>query len=160
MKPRRIEWLLFGLALFLSSQTKVERAQVFTGFQWEPGEVVEIQAERMELALRENSARFLGNVIIKKGGSVIYCQELELKYDQEGQITWLKAYQSVKLKEKDSFASGQELEYKKSANKFWLRGEPRLVSEGRIILGKEMIFDLKTSQLEVISPEIQFQRQK
>jgi len=160
MRKKRKEWLLLALVLFLLSQTKVERAQVFTGFQWQPGEVVEIQAKKMELALKENYARFLGDVVIKKGESIIYCQELKLKYDPQGNITWLKAYGSVKLKEKESFASGEELEYLKSANKFWLRGEPRLVSEGRIILGKEMIFDLSSSQLEVVSPEIQFQRQK
>jgi len=125
MRKKRKEWLLLALVLFLLSQTKVERAQVFTGFQWQPGEVVEIQAKKMELALKENYARFLGDVVIKKGESIIYCQELKLKYDPQGNITWLKAYGSVKLKEKESFASGEELEYLKSANKFWLRGVSR-----------------------------------
>jgi len=150
--------LLFWVYSGIFAQTNVSKLEVFSGFSWAPGEVVEIKAQSMQIFFEQNRARFLGKVIIKKGDSIIYCDELELGYSEQGEIKWLVARRGVKLVEGKILASGEELEYKSSEQKFWLRGGPRLVRSGQIILGREMIFDLKTKKLEVTSPQIQFKR--
>ncbi len=132
----------------------------FSGFSWESGEMIEISADKMNLSINERKAVFKDRVIVKKGGSVIYCDQLQVRYVEEGQIDWLKAEGGVKIVEGDQFASGDELEYFKAKNQFYLRGKPKLVSKGQIVLGTEMIFDLANNRLKVSNPEIQFQKEK
>lgn len=153
--------LMLALAGEASGQSPKPATEVaFSGFSWEQGEVVEINADKMSLALSERQADFNGNVMVKKGKSQIYCDKLSVKYLESGQIDWLKAANSVKLVEGKSFATGDELEYQKSKNTIWLRGEPKLVSEGQMVLGDQMAFDLSRNRLLVSNPRIQFQKEK
>jgi len=151
------------LALSAAGPDRGEKAQseiAFSGFQWQPGELVEINAERMSLELNERKAVFAGKVVVNKGKSQIYCDRLSVKYLESGQISWLKAEGAVKLIEGKSFATGDELEYFKDRNRIWLRGSPRLVSRGQIVLGELMVFDLGSSRLLVDNPRIQFEKEK
>jgi lipopolysaccharide transport protein LptA len=150
--------LLAGPAFGQSQKGSTEVA--FSGFSWEPGEVVEINADKMSLSLNARQADFYGNVVVKKGKSQIYCEHLAVKYLESGQIDWLKAKDSVKLVEGKSFATGDELEYVKTKNSIYLNGEPKLVSEGQMVLGDQMTFDLSHSRLLVSNPRIQFQKEK
>jgi|GEM_PF-1374026 len=131
----------------------------FSGFSFENGEVVEISADKMSLLMNERKATFSKQVLVKKGGSTIYCDKLEVKYLEEGEIDWLKATGAVKVMEKDSFATGEELEYFKDKNQFVLKGNPKLMNKGQLVLGSEMIFDLGNNRLMVKEPEIQFQKE-
>jgi len=150
--------VLAGPAWGQSQKANTEVA--FSGFSWEAGEVVEINADKMSLSLNTRSADFNGNVVVKKGKSQIYCDHLSVKYLESGQIDWLKAEGSVKLVEGKSFATGDELEYFKARNSISLSGEPKLVSEGQMVLGDQMTFDLSRSRLLVSNPRIQFSKGK
>jgi len=149
-----------GKAKAETSAPRPANAEVaFGGFRLQSGEVVEISAEKMNLLLDDRKATFSDQVLVKKGASTIYCDKLELKYIEAGEIDQLKAIGRVKLIEGGSFATGEELEYFKDKNLFYLRGNPKLVSKGQIVLGTEMIFDLANNRLKVTDPEIQFQRE-
>jgi len=150
-------WVLSSL-IFAQAKEKTEVG--FSGFSWKSGELVEINSEKMSLVLNERRVNFAGSVVVKKGKSVIYCDELVLNYSQDGGIEWLRASRGVKLVEGEVFAVGKELEYVKGQNQFVLRGEPKLVSKGQIMSGEEMIFDLSHNRLEVVLPRIQFQGEK
>jgi len=150
--------VLAGPAMGQGQKANTEVA--FSGFSWEAGEVVEINADKMSLSLNTRQADFNGNVVVKKGKSQIYCDHLIVKYLESGQIDWLKAQGTVKLVEGKSFATGDELEYFKAKNSISLSGEPKLVSEGQMVLGDQMTFDLSRSRLLVSNPRIQFSKEK
>ena len=159
--------IIAGLCLTLAlsaagpEQGRKPRSEIaFSGFSWQPGEMVEINAEKMSLELKERKADFTGKVVVNKGKSQIYCDRLSVKYLESGQISWLKAEGAVKLIEGKSFATGDELEYEKDQNRIWLRGLPRLSSEGQIVLGDLMVFDLAGSRLLVDNPRLQFEKDK
>jgi len=143
------------------AQTSKEKAELgFSGFSWRSGELVEINSEKMTMVLNERRVNFKDNVVVKKGRSVIYCDELILSYSLEGGIEWLRASGGVKLVEGEVFAVGKELEYLKGQNQFVLLGEPKLVSKGQIMSGEKMTFDLSHNRLEVVLPRIEFQGEK
>ena len=157
--PALALWLALsvpGLAQEEKALTEVE----FSGFTWQPGEVVEINAEKMSIALNEHEATFTGKVVVKKGKSQIYCDTLLVKYLPSGQIDWLKARGSVKMVEGNSFATGDEMEYLHDQNRLRLKGDPKLVNEGQVVTGKLMIFDLNANKLLVDNPRIQFSKAK
>jgi lipopolysaccharide export system protein LptA len=155
----------FALVLLLAgpvaAQSQKGASEVaFSGFSWAPGELVEINADKMSLSLNSREAEFNGNVLVKKGKSQIYCDRLVVKYLESGQIDRLKAKGSVKLIEGKSFATGDELEYFKSKDTITLSGDPKLSSEGQMVLGDSMTFDLAKSRLLVANPRIQFSKEK
>jgi len=152
--------ILLVLASAALAQKKGETEVAFGGFTWGAGEVVEINADKMNLTLKEHQANFEGNVLVKKAASSIYCDRLSVKYLESGQINWLKAADSVKISQGKSFATGDELEYFKDQNKIYLHGNPRLVSEGQIVMGDSMVFDLTANKLLVTNPRIQFSKEE
>jgi len=148
--------LLAPAAMAQAGKGKSEVA--FSGFTWAPGELVEINADKMSVSLSERRAEFEGKVLVKKGKSLIYCDRLAVNYLESGQVQRLNAQGSVKLVEGKSFATGDELEYLKDQDKIWLKGSPELASEGQILLGELMVFDLNHNKLLVENPRIQFSR--
>jgi lipopolysaccharide transport protein LptA len=151
--------LLFSIGL-RAEPAKPSAEMAFGGFTWDKDEVVAINAAKMSLSLKEKKAVFTGKVVVNKGKSQIYCDKLAVDYVEGGQIAHLKATGSVKMVEGKSFATGDELEYFKDRKKIFLRGNPRLVSEGQIVLGDEMVFNVGLNRLTVTAPKIQFQKEK
>ncbi len=143
----------------VSASSGASAEVAFSGFNLQSGEVVEISADKMNLLLNQRQAVFSNGVVVKKGKDIIYCDRLEIKYLEAGEINQLKAIGRVKLVETDAFATGEELEYFKDRNLFYLRGNPKLVSKGQIVLGTEMVFDLAHNRLKVTDPEIQFEKE-
>jgi len=132
----------------------------FKVFDRKSKEPVEITSERLSADLSQNKITFSGNVIVRQGIRVIYADSLDALYEEGGDLKSIFATGNVKMTAKDSFATGEKLNWDNEKQTVRLWGNPRLIQGRQIIIGDEMLFFVKEDRLTVSRPQIEWLPEK
>src|SRR5690606_3757964 len=91
---------------------------------------IDIRAEKLDLDAAARTARLSGNVVLVRGELTVTCQDIELRYDDDGQVTWAKGTGGVVARMKDIRAEAKEVSLDLGRNLLELGGGVR-VTQGR-----------------------------
>jgi lipopolysaccharide transport protein LptA len=156
--------LVGGLLIWSASLCAQEAPARPSGVPKEPFKVfdtkskapVEITSLKLSADLAENKIFFIGQVVVRQGSRVIYSDNLEATYDEEGGIKSFYATGNVKMTSKESFAVGDKMFWDNTKQTVKLWGNPRLIRDKQVILGEEMLFYTNEDRLDISKPQIEW----
>jgi lipopolysaccharide transport protein LptA len=158
MKLRLV--LIVGLGLTAAAAWAQEEPAaapaLFKSFAPKSGQPVEIHSDHLEIELAKRRVLFTGHVVAQQADRVIYADQVEVFYNEAGELLRLKARGNVKMTGEGALATGEELELDNTKGRLTLRGDPRVIQARQIIRGKEMVFLLKENRLEITEPRIEW----
>ena len=156
MKPKAV---LIGAVIFAALAAKAQYvgpSGPFEGFKSADKTPVEIKADRFEADLSKNLLTFKGHVSAKQGKRVIYADQMEVSYAEDGKVKVLDAKGNVKINMGDSFATADRMILDNTKELIHLIGNPRLVQGGQIIVGEKMVYEISKEKLTVDQPRIEW----
>ncbi len=106
-----------------------------------------IEADKLVFNKKENIARYIGNVIIKRGEITIKSKELNVFLGQKNQIKKIIAKGGITFEKKD--IRGKADEAILEGDKLVLKGNAKIKQKKNIIEGDIIIYDIKNGSVEV-----------
>ncbi len=99
---------------------------------------------------KNNTATFAGSVIAKTGELTMYSDKMTVSYDDSAKtISKIHAIGNVKVNKGASALFSDEAVYFNAEEKIIFTGNPKVVQEGNVITGREIIFYLKDDRAVV-----------
>jgi lipopolysaccharide export system protein LptA len=146
--------LVWGMAA--RAQVTTAPPGPFEGFKSAGKDPIELSAARMEADLGANKIAFIGKVSAKQGDRTIYAERMDISFTAQGEITTLLATGSVKVRQKDSFATSDKLFLDNKARVIRLTGSPKVVQGSQIVTGSEIIYEIDKERIVVPNPRIEW----
>jgi lipopolysaccharide export system protein LptA len=160
--------LLFS-GLFASAALAQTFSDAFAGFGSNDGEPIEIEASELRVEDGNNTATFVGDVVVVQGDTSLKTQRLKVFYagsgadavDQSGgqsggqsgdtavqqRISRLEAAGGVHIVSKDQTARGDAASFDMTREVMVMTGQEVVLSQGpNVVVGKKLTVNLKTGQ--------------
>jgi len=116
----------------------------------EPGEPIDISADKVESYTRDNLIIFKGSVIARQKDIVIYADSIEALIMDNGKgIERVVAAGNVKVQQGTRVANCQKAVFYNLDKKVILTGAPTLWEGENMVSGEEIVFDIEQSRVDV-----------
>jgi len=148
--------LTAGAAWAQAEPASAPAPALFKSFAPKSGQPVEIHSDHLQIELEKRLVLFTGHVVAQQADRVIYADQVEVFYNEAGELLRLKARGHVKMTGEGALATGEELELDNTQGRLTLTGDPRVIQARQIIRGREMVFLLKENRLEITEPRIEW----
>ncbi len=143
--------------LFFGSAQAQTFSDAFAGFGSNEGEPIEIEAGELRVEDGNNTATFVGDVVVIQGETSLKTQRLKVFYAGDGEsqaegsvqqkISRLEAAGGVFISSKDQTAKGDEASFDMNREFMVMTGNEVVLSQGpNVVVGKRLTVNLKTGQ--------------
>lgn len=137
-RARRLAWLAFVASMVATP----------LAFSEEQTPTVDIRAEKLDLDASTKTAKLSGGVVLVRGELMVSCEQIELRYDDDAQVTWAKGSGGVVAKLRDIRAEAKEVSLDLGRNLLELGGGVRVVQgRGGRLEATRATLDLATSKM-------------
>jgi len=133
-------------------------SDAFAGFGSNDGEPIEIEASELRVEDNNNTATFVGDVLVTQGETSLKTQRLKVFYVGSGaekteesavqqKISKLEAAGGVFITSKDQTAKGDEASFDMNKEVMVMTGKEVVLSQGpNVVVGNRLTVNLKTGQ--------------
>ncbi len=144
-------------ALFAGAAVAQTFSDAFAGFGSNDGEPIEIEAGELRVEDGNNTATFVGDVVVTQGGTSLKTQRLKVYYAGSGakasetavqqRISRLEAAGGVYISSKDQTAKGDAASFDMNRELMVMTGREVVLSQGpNVVVGNKLTVNLKTGQ--------------
>nr|WP_319385665.1 LptA/OstA family protein [uncultured Roseibium sp.] len=145
-------------AVFLSSAVQAQTfSDSFAGFGSNDGEPIEIEASELLVEDNNNTATFVGDVVVVQGETSLETERLKVFYAGSGastgegavqqRISRLEAEGGVFVTSKDQTAKGDAASFDMNKEIMVMTGSEVVLSQGpNVVVGNKLTVNLKTGQ--------------
>ncbi|AMN56126.1 hypothetical protein ACP90_20985 [Labrenzia sp. CP4] len=145
-------------ALLAGSAHAQTFSDAFAGFGSNDGEPIEIEASELRVEDNNNTATFVGDVLVTQGETSLKTQRLKVFYVGSGaekteesavqqKISKLEAAGGVFITSKDQTAKGDEASFDMNKEVMVMTGKEVVLSQGpNVVVGNRLTVNLKTGQ--------------
>ena len=109
---------------------------------------IDIESKELEIAINQNKARFIGNVIAKQNDFIVNSDELILFFRKDV-IEKIIFLNNVKIHAENQVAYGDRGEYSKNNSIFKLTGKVHLVQKNNEIYGDIFTYNISTKEASI-----------
>ncbi len=106
-----------------------------------------VEADKLVFNKKENTAKYIGNVVIKKGDITIKAGSLNIYLDKENKIKKVIAKDKVVFEKGNVKGKAQEAVLEKDT--VILKGNAEIRQKNNVIKGDVIVYNLKTGNVEV-----------
>jgi len=153
--------LIASAAAFLIGSAQAQTfSDAFAGFGSNEGEPIEIEAGELRVEDGNNTATFVGDVVVTQGETSLKTQRLKVFYAGSGEdkekkpegaiqqkISRLEAAGGVFITSKDQTAKGDEASFDMTKEFMVMTGQEVVLSQGpNVVVGNKLTVNLKTGQ--------------
>ena len=110
---------------------------------------VKVEANSMTVHKEARLARFVDQVVVRRGDTVVKSPRMDARYDKDGQLTVLEMKGGVDMRQGDRRATGQNAEYDASTRMLVLTGDPKLFDRGDVLAGEKIDVALESKEVRV-----------
>ncbi len=110
----------------------------------------EVKSDRLKVEYNLRRARFEGNVRAAWGSLVLKCDEMEVSYDDQGEVTSLKAVGRVTVTRDKAKAAANSARLDARQNLLILEGNPSLIRGPHRLEGTRITIHLTSGRLDII----------
>ncbi|MCV0425730.1 MAG: LPS export ABC transporter periplasmic protein LptC [Roseibium sp.] len=132
-------------------------SDAFAGFGSNEGEPIEIEAGELRVEDQNNTATFVGDVVVTQGETSLETQRLKVFYAGSGaqakegavqqRISRLEAEGGVYISSKDQTAKGDQASFDMNREVMVMTGNEVVLSQGpNVVVGSKLTVNLKTGQ--------------
>jgi len=144
--------------LFVGAAQAQTFSDAFAGFGSNDGAPIDIEASELRVEDNNNTATFVGDVVVTQGETSLKTQRLKVFYSgsgaeqaQEGavqqRISRLEAAGGVYISSKDQTARGDAASFDMTREIMVMTGKEVVLSQGpNVVVGKKLTVNLKTGQ--------------
>ena len=139
-------------------------SDAFAGFGSNDGEPIEIEAGELRVEDQNNTATFVGDVVVTQGETSLETQRLKVFYAGSGtqapegavqqRISRLEAEGGVYISSKDQTAKGDEASFDMNQEVMVMTGKEVVLSQGpNVVVGNKLTVNLKTGQANLTAAQ-------
>lgn len=110
---------------------------------------VQISADRLEVNHKESRALFVGRVRATFGQLRLECQNLQVRYNEAGQVSHLEAAGSVSVKREDTSATAGRATLNVNRAILVLEGNPKVARGPHKLSGVRITIELSTGRMDI-----------
>ncbi len=113
-------------------------------------QIASVQSDKLKVEHQQKRAQFQGNVRVQYLGLTLHCDQMDVTYDDKGDIVSLRAQGKVTVTRGDTQATSKTARLDAPLNRLILDGNPVLVQGAHRLEGKRISVHLKNGRLEVV----------
>ena len=110
---------------------------------------VRIEASSLTVHKEARLARFVDQVVVRRGDTIVKSPRMDARYDKDGQLTLLEMKGGVDMRQGDRRATGQNAEYDAVSKMLVLTGDPKLYDRGDVLAGDKIDMALDSKEVRV-----------
>lgn len=110
---------------------------------------VRIEASSLTVHKEARLARFVDQVVVRRGDTIVKSPRMDARYDKDGQLTLLEMKGGVDMRQGDRRATGQNAEYDAASKLLVLTGDPKLYDRGDVLAGEKIDMALDSKEVRV-----------
>jgi len=140
-------WLSLPLGLaFVLAPAPLARAEVLGGVG---GDVVNLQAEQLDIDIMAGEATLTGKVSLSKGDLTVSCPRIDLRFDHAPHVTWAKGSGGVTADVRGVHAEAPSVEMDLTKQVLDLRGGVRLTRGQGWLTAESARIDIPTAKVQL-----------
>jgi len=125
----------------LLSSMMIIRGQVRTTKAVSRGRTVGIRSQEVQVSGKGQTAKFLGSVVIDMEGMRITGPEAEFQYNKNStEVESINVAGGVSVSDSSKMATSKSLKIHFDQDKYVFKGNPRVVQDGDVLRGEEIVF--------------------
>lgn len=145
-RPFHLALLALAVPAMVCAQTGTQVQ--FGGLKQDPGLPVQVTADKLTVNQNDNSAVFMGHVIVAQGQMRLAAPKVRVDYakgqEASGHISRLIATEGVTLTTDTAAAQGENADYHVDTGKIVMTGNVILTQAQNAMTGKQLNIDLNT----------------
>ena len=161
----RVKWVVF-VCMFLgfpvSKGFTQDFAAAFSGFSSVSRDLIQIEADTLEVRDSEKIAVYSGNVRVRQGDTLLRTSHLRIHYSGNieqnvpgGSVRRIEATGKVVVTANGQTASGDTAVFEMATDIITLTGNVVLSEAGNVVKGEKLVVNLKTKKAQMAGGRVQ-----